>query len=312
MVVCMTEARQRDTSRHAAPKRYRKVAAVAMAAAAVTSTAVAVGVVGSGAPDTVRNQSTDLVGASERVIGTVDLDRLAASRTERASRTASRTAKRITLEPQATDHQFATAKLNIWTQPREKGKNLGLIEWGSRLAVTGQVVGHWAEILVKGGQVRWVNADYLADKKPKPEPEPEVVSTSSTPSSTTSSNTSTSSGISSAPCPDGSSIESGLTSSATTLYRAVCAAFPLPTTYGGLDAHGEHVDGRAIDIMVSGAYGQQIADWLRANAGTLQIRDIIYAQQIWTPDRAAEGWRYMSDRGSTTANHYDHVHVAVY
>ena len=92
----MTEARQRDTSRHAAPKRYRKVAAVAMAAAAVTSTAVAVGVVGSGAPDTVRNQSTDLVGASERVIGTVDLDRLAASRTERASRTASRTAKRIT------------------------------------------------------------------------------------------------------------------------------------------------------------------------------------------------------------------------
>jgi hypothetical protein len=26
--------------------------------------------------------------------------------------------------------------------------------------------------------------------------------------------------------------------------------------------------------------------------------------------RASEGWRYMEDRGSTTANHYDHVHVS--
>jgi hypothetical protein len=32
--------------------------------------------------------------------------------------------------------------------------------------------------------------------------------------------------------------------------------------------------------MVSGSYGQQIADWLRANAGALQIRDVIYAQRI--------------------------------
>jgi len=27
---------------------------------------------------------------------------------------------------------------------------------------------------------------------------------------------------------------------------------------------------------------------------------------------AEEGWRLMPDRGSTTANHYDHVHVSVY
>ena len=298
----MIEARQRDKSRHAAPRRYRSLAAAAVAATALTSTAVAVGVAGN-APDTVRNQSTNIAGASARTIDQADRDRLEASRESRVSRTA----KRITLEPQATDRKFATAKLNIWTQPREQGKNLGLIEWGSKLAVTGQVVGHWAEILVKGDQVRWVNNDYLADKKPKPEPEPEVSTSTSTGSSTTAS-----SGLSSAPCPDGSSIESGLTSSAITLYRAVCAAFPLPTTYGGLDGHGEHVDGRAIDIMVSGAYGQQIADWLRANAGALQIRDIIYAQQIWTPEQSSAGWRYMSDRGSTTANHYDHVHVAVF
>jgi hypothetical protein len=28
--------------------------------------------------------------------------------------------------------------------------------------------------------------------------------------------------------------------------------------------------------------------------------------------RSAEGWRWMEDRGSTTANHYDHVHATVY
>jgi hypothetical protein len=28
--------------------------------------------------------------------------------------------------------------------------------------------------------------------------------------------------------------------------------------------------------------------------------------------RSSEGWRWMEDRGSTTANHYDHVHVTVY
>ena len=42
------------------------------------------------------------------------------------------------------------------------------------------------------------------------------------------------------------------------------------------------------------------------------LRDVIHAQRIWTPDRAADGRRYLADRGSVTANHYDHVHVAVY
>ena len=46
-----------------------------------------------------------------------------------------------------------------------------------------------------------------------------------------------------APCPD-SSVESGLTSSAVMVYRAVCHAFPQITTYGGYDAHGEHASGR--------------------------------------------------------------------
>ena len=64
--------------------------------------------------------------------------------------------------------------------------------------------------------------------------------------------------------------------------------------------------------MVSVPLGWQVADYLRANAGELGLYDIIYSQKIWTAQRSAEGWRYMADRGSITANHYDHVHVKAF
>jgi len=96
------------------------------------------------------------------------------------------------------------------------------------------------------------------------------------------------------------------------LFRSACAAFPALHTYGGYDAHGEHASGGAIDFMVSDpALGQALADWVRAHASALHVNDVIWSQRIWTPVRASEGWRSMSDRGSPTANHYDHVHVSV-
>ena len=221
-----------------------------------------------------------------------------AEREQRASRSsAARLLPAITLKPRATDREWATAPLNVWAQPGEKGKRFGVLKDGSQVAVTGQTVGHWAEALV-GGKARWVNDDYLAEKKP-------VVPAASGGAAAVG-------GVSTAPCPDGSGTESGITSNAVTMFRAVCNAFPVLTTYGGYDAHGEHADGRAVDFMISGATGWQIAEWARANAGALHIRTIIYSQKIWTPERSAEGWRYMPDRGSTTANHYDHVHISVY
>jgi hypothetical protein len=96
------------------------------------------------------------------------------------------------------------------------------------------------------------------------------------------------------------------------LFRAACAAFPALSSYGGYDAHGEHSSGRAIDFMVTDpGLGQAVADWARANASALGVYDVIWAQHIWTPVRSSEGWRSMEDRGSATANHYDHVHVSV-
>jgi hypothetical protein len=85
------------------------------------------------------------------------------------------------------------------------------------------------------------------------------------------------------------------------------------SSYGGYDGHGEHSSGRAIDFMTSdSSLGQALADWARAHASELDLYDVIWAQHIWTPARGGEGWRSMSERGSATANHYDHVHIAVY
>lgn len=130
--------------------------------------------------------------------------------------------------------------------------------------------------------------------KPKPAPAPEPA------------------GLSSAPCPNSSSIESGITSDAVRVYRAVCAEFPMISTYGGYRGDGEHADGTSVDVMVSGGLGYQVRDFLLAHAGELGLYDIIYSQRIWTAQRSSEGWRYMGDRGSATANHYDHVHVKVF
>lgn len=210
------------------------------------------------------------------------------------SRPVSRMAKRVELEPEAVAKKYATAELNLWTQPSERSKNVGTIEAGSRLAVTGKVVDGWVEILLKG-EVRYVNADYVSADKPEPASSAAVA------------------GVSGAACPDGSSIEGGLTAGAIRMYRAVCAAFPALSSYGGWDDHGEHASGRAIDFMISDpALGKAVAEWLRAHAAELNLYNVIWAQQIYTQERGSEGWRSMSDRGSATANHYDHVHASVY
>ena len=223
----------------------------------------------------------------------------------------SRSAKRVTLErkPAVKDHKFRTANLNLWPAPKESGKPLKILEEGGKVAVTGVRKAGFAEILY-AGQVRYVKAEYLADKRPAPAPAP--ASEASRASGASEASSASGGGITSAPCPDGSSTESGLSSRAVTLYRSACNAFPALSSYGGLDAHGEHSTGNAIDFMVTDpALGQALADWARAHASELGIHDIIWAQHIWTPVRAGEGWRSMSDRGSATANHYDHVHILV-
>ncbi len=222
----------------------------------------------------------------------------------------SRSEERVRLKekpPKVADQEFATTKLNVWTEPTEKSKLVDVLSWAEKIPVSEETQGPWAEVVVDG-ESRWVHKAYLAEKKPKPEPkpEPEPAEESSAPST---------SGLSSAACPSGSDVESGLVPNAIAVHRAVCAAFPQVTTYGGVRPGdgGEHGTGNAVDIMISdSATGDQIAEWVRANAGDLGVSEVIWAQHIWTVERSSEGWRAMEDRGSTTANHYDHVHVSVY
>jgi len=85
---------------------------------------------------------------------------------------------------------------------------------------------------------------------------------------------------------------------------------------------GEHPLGRACDFMLSSGgvmpdaasiqKGYDIAAWAQANAARLGIMYIIYRQRIWDVRMGSSGWVPMEDRGSITANHYDHVHISVF
>jgi len=102
---------------------------------------------------------------------------------------------------------------------------------------------------------------------------------------------------------------------AISVYRAICAAFPEVSSWGGLRPgdDGFHGSGQAVDAMVSdSAQGDAVAAYVVQNASELGVSEILWAQQIWTAERSSEGWRPVEDRGSVTANHYDHVHVSVY
>jgi hypothetical protein len=85
---------------------------------------------------------------------------------------------------------------------------------------------------------------------------------------------------------------------------------------------GEHPLGRACDFMLSTGgvmpsaanvqRGYDIASWAQANASRLGIMYIIYRQRLWDIRMASSGWIPMDDRGSITANHFDHVHISVF
>ncbi len=158
--------------------------------------------------------------------------------------------------------------------------------------VTGEKKGGWTEI-VHNDVPRWVPSAGLTDTKPKPpekKPEPEPA-------------------IGTQPCPDGVSDESGLQPDTVRVLRAVCAEFPSITTIGGVrGGGGDHGAGLALDIMVDPATGDQVAAFLQENQAELGIEYLIWQQQIWRP-ATSSSWRPMSDRGSPTANHMDHVHA---
>jgi hypothetical protein len=216
--------------------------------------------------------------------------RAAASRSrERVVAPPAKAKPAVTLKP-----RWTTTRLNVRARPSESAKLLTVLNARVRVLVTGRVRGQWAEVAWKQRTV-WVHKTYLARTRPK------ATASVATPT-----------GVSGAPCPDGSAVESGLQANTIKLYRAVCAAFPAVSSWGGRSGSGDHGAGRALDIMCTGSLGDSIANYVRSHASSFGVSEVIWEQHIWSVQRSSEGWRPMEDRGSTTANHYDHVHVSVY
>lgn len=103
----------------------------------------------------------------------------------------------------------------------------------------------------------------------------------------------------------------GLGANAQHVYSAIRAAFDVDSFSGYRRGDMDHGTGRAVDAMISSsAQGDAIAAFVLAHAKELNVKYVIWRQRIYNMDRP--GWRGMANRGSATANHYDHVHVSVY
>ena len=93
------------------------------------------------------------------------------------------------------DSKYATTELNVRTQASADSSVVAVVKKGTKLSVTKTIIDGFRYVSYRG-KGRWVKNQYLSDTKPK---------------STTSSSSSGGGGISGAPCPGGSSVESGLT-----------------------------------------------------------------------------------------------------
>lgn len=198
---------------------------------------------------------------------------------------------------------YATTSVNVRTEPSTTARVVTTLERGQQVGVTGNTSNGWTEVVWQGA-VRWVSGDYLSATAPAVST---VVVPVSTNSKITSSALSGSVGLATA--------VPSIVSIINTTERQWPGAGPYYVTR--YEPGSDHHTGRAVDVMLSKwsttdkAVGDAIAAHFQANASSYDVKYIIWRQRIWSVERSAEGWRAMADRGSNTANHYDHVHVSV-
>jgi uncharacterized protein YgiM (DUF1202 family) len=297
----------RTNQRNTTPARRAGVLTAAMSLALLTAAgaAVAAPVSSPSAPIALGAYGASATPPAELSAGPIALsDRKAAERIVRSSRSATRgpvptadaagdplaeAAPAAEPEPEVVGSRYTEVALKVRKTPDAEADVVTVLDAADKVKITDVTEDGYRQIIYND-KPRWVKAEFLSKSKPE---------------------ASASGGLSTAPCASGSGVEGGLGANAIAAHRAICARFPQVTAYGGYRAgSANHSSGRAIDVMVSGAAGWEIANWARANASALGITEVIHAQKIWTTQRAGDGWRGMSDRGSATANHYDHVHLS--
>lgn len=289
--------RSAHVPRHAAPtlgERMFTRGSIALAVVTATATAGAVVVGGSGdaavavgtasapAPGTTLVAAA-AVEAAAPVARTLTADQLTSAAVGKAKRAPKAL---VSLTP-----LYTKASVNVRKRADKDSPLLGSLQLGVRVSATTEIDGRYRKVEFDDGY-GWVLESALSDAAPIE-----------------------ASGTTWKACSRGSSIEGKLRKDTVHIYRSVCALFPGVNSYGGWRAGGLpfHRNGRAVDIMVTpgaeSALGWRIAKYLIAHARDFNIDHIIFEQKIWTP--STPRWRGMSDRGGTTANHYDHVHVAI-
>lgn len=79
------------------------------------------------------------------------------------------------------------------------------------------------------------------------------------------------------------------------------------------DPYPDHPSGHAIDFMVyeDRALGDRLAQYAMEHAAELKIKYLLWYQRSWYTGWPVGAWHPMEDRGGTTANHKDHVHITV-
>lgn len=191
-----------------------------------------------------------------------------------------------------TKKMYAKKALTVVASPEADAKKVAKLKVAAKLTVTPETSGKYRLVKFKGDEA-WVLTASLSNSKPSAD----EIADSNAPAPTRS-------------VPSGSVL--GLQPEAMVVYRAVMARWDVKNV-GGWRAHSlsVHQFGRAIDFMTYGNFdqGNAIAAFVTAHAKEFGIDHVIYRQRIWTPYNPT--WRHMADRGGATANHMDHVHVAV-
>jgi hypothetical protein len=152
--------------------------------------------------------------------------------------------------------RYAESGLNVRVGPGTEYDVRTTVGAGEQLVITDRTEDGWRQVVWKK-RAGWVKASYLTKTKPEAREE-----------SADKGSGSKDSGYSSASCPQAGGLEKNLTSRATSVLRAVCAKFPSVKSYGGYRAgdDGYHGSGRAIDVMISGDAGWEIAKWAPTRA----------------------------------------------